>query len=273
MIIKITKYIWLGSLAFISLVHADSRLETEAKTYAVEVYLLHQQVKVVSDMCEEPIPESSYPLMLKGPKLIAEKMRISLQNFEEILRDETDYVTNLKERLDEYDCLFRDNKLVLETLIKDYDMAVFRLDIAAELDEPIISQKEWSSGYDNRIKEAIKEYYEEAYVVALGVLLKREFVPSDIAQDSLYSTNKYWYRFDKGWKSSISEYLVEINSYFIDEKLENVPDEGLNLLFFVDRRNNIFEMVALENEESVIEKLSNPSWYYSNGELTVSQRQ
>ena len=266
MLRHVIKWASIGLLLFVAEVQSNTQLETATKANAINVFLLREQIQVVSEMCEEPVSDPK-DLLSESIRLIQQKTKIRIETFEEILGDETDQLDLLNAQLDEYDCLYRDNSVVIKALFDEFEIAVFKLDLAVELNQPIVSQKQWEDNQSELIERAINDYYDKSHVVAVGVMLKRESVPIEALEGSLYSTNKYWYRFDKGWKSSIPEYLAERTNYIINKDLENIPDEGYHLLFFVDKYNTIMEMVLLPNEDYVLERLNDPTWFYKFGVL------
>ena len=112
----------------------------------------------------------------------------------------------------------------------------------------------------------IDELYSKSEIVAIGQLVTIDDVPNHVEEKSAFSTNKYWYKFDKGWKAPIEEYLRSRAFSYDDEALysENI---GTKFLFFIDKFNNIEGWIDIKNEKDIIDKLNEVEWLYKGNEL------
>ncbi len=241
-----------------------STLDERTKEKAVDVFILIKQIETLSTMCLISIEDKKPPLE-DGIAFIEDKMGVDIHYFEQAL-SEVGTIASLDKQLNRYDCLYSNNQEVIDSLYKEYDRATFLLETSIAIDKEIITQKDWDDGYLDRLNTMIDELYSKSEIVAIGQLVTIDDVPNHVEEKIAFSTNKYWYKFDKGWKAPIEEYLRSRAFSYDDEALysENI---GTKILFFIDKFNNIEGWIDIKNEKDITDKLNEVEWLYKGNEL------
>lgn len=145
----------------------------------------------------------------------------------------------------------------LQTMLDNYEIALFSLEIALPLSQPVSQPKVIVRG-DNQVEQLINRSTAIAQVVVsnkqqLSALQQANFLHLDYQ-------SQFIFKVEQGWKKPAPAY-VGMHKYVEDSQLTNTAKQWL---IFLDQNNHFIKAIELDKAGAYLKALNKPQWRFDS---------
>ena len=260
----------LSSLSSLPAVSATTYSTSDNRTLqaAVKSALYSKEVGRYYQQCKEQPVDTAAQLNFNGDK--------SYQRLQQLLKD--------KVFRDQAAILSVDSKLTrqlatsivgprdcadsqgLQTLLDNYEMALFALEIAMPLENSPASNIANEKRRNQQAQAAVKQLIAQSNAIGLATVVEKKQLNAIQQANHLhpdYNSN-YIFKVQQGWRGTISPYLG-MHISITDKEVTQTAKEWL---IFLDRNGHFIKAIAKEQAKPYLSELAAAQWRYdSNGQF------
>lgn len=154
----------------------------------------------------------------------------------------------------------------LQTLMDNYEMALFALEIAMPLENNPVNNIATEKRRNQQVQASVKQLIAQSSAIGLATVVEKKQLNAIQQANHLHPdySSDYIFKVQQGWRGAISPYLgMHIN---ISDK--EVAQTAKEWLIFLDRNGHFIKAIAKEQAKPYLSELAGAEWRYdSNGQF------
>ena len=240
-----------------------STSEKRTLQYAISSVLQSQQLNRFYTACKEQ-PTTEFDTTITTWNNDNTRLEALLQ--EKLHNQDTKQLLSLDDKLTQQvnnsivkpaDCTDSKN---LQTLIDNYELALFSLEIAQPLDRALKSKTASNNARDNAELQAAKQLIATSHAIAqVSVVAKQQLSP---VQQANYLhpdySGSYVFKVQQGWRSNVAQYLG-MHIYVSNAEIKTTPEQWL---IFLDKNGHFIKTLPQEEAGLHLKQLQQAEWRY-----------
>ncbi|MEH8022100.1 hypothetical protein [Rheinheimera metallidurans] len=148
----------------------------------------------------------------------------------------------------------------LQTLIDNYEVALFSLDIAMPLERQLISKASSAKTQANAQQQEVNKTIADSHAIALVTVVSKQQLNAVQQANYLhpdYESN-YVFKVMYGWQGNISHYLG-MHISVADNEINTIPKQWL---IFLDKNGHFIKAISADKAITYLNVLSDAQWRY-----------
>lgn len=147
----------------------------------------------------------------------------------------------------------------LQTMLDNYEMALFTLDLALPL-ERSLTQKTGTKSRYNAAKAKASQLINQSHAIALVEVVDKQLLNAVQQANYLHPdySGKYIFKVQQGWRSNIPHYLG-MHIFVNDSDIDKTPKQWL---VFLDKNGHFIKALPSSNAAAYIKALAGAEWRY-----------
>lgn len=235
---------------------------------AVNSALHSKEIRRFHQQCKEQAPDTSEQVDFNGDRSY---LRLQQLLKEKVFQDQTAILSmdnKLTRQLEGGVVVPKDcaDSQSLQTLLDNYEMALFALEIAMPLESSPANNIAHTKRRNQQAQASIKQLIAQSTAIGLATVVEKRQLNAVQQANHLhpdYSSN-YIFRVQQGWRGAISPYLG-MHISITDKEVTQTAKEWL---IFLDRNGHFIKAIAKEQAKPYLSELAGADWRYdTNGQF------
>lgn len=153
-----------------------------------------------------------------------------------------------------------DDSKGLQTLLDNYEMALFTLDLAMPLEKPLGAGNNNSKSKSNAEQQDIQQLITRSHAVALVNVVDKQQLSAVQQANYLHPDyqGRYVFKVQHGWRSTVSQYLG-MHIFVADGDIDKTAKQWL---VFLDKNGHFIKAITADKAISHIRALEHANWRY-----------
>lgn len=244
-----------------ALANSFSGSEKRTLQSAISSVLHSDEINRYYQLCKEQ-PEENQELPALTDK---ERPRLLALLQQKLKTADTDLLFNLDPRITQsvrnglvkpVNC---DDTKGLQTLLDNYEVALFSLDLALPL-ERSLTQKSGTKSRSNAVKAEASQLINQSHAIALVDVVDKQQLNAVQQANYLHPdySGKYIFKVQQGWRSNIPYYLG-MHIFVSDTEFDKTPKQWL---VFLDKNGHFIKAIPSSSAAVYIKALEGAEWRY-----------
>lgn len=212
--------------------------------------------------CKEPAADGEVKLVQtdkdQAKMLALLQQKVHSQDINLLLATDVRLTQQIKERLNTpNDC---SNATALQTLLDNYEVALFSLEIAVPLEKSLHSAKAAFKSRSNVRQNEVKQLIANSHAIALVTVTDKQQLNAVQQANYLHPDyqGRYVFKVQHGWRSNIAQYLG-MHIFVADTDISKTAKQWL---IFLDKNGHFIKAIAATEGTAYLTTLSDAEWRY-----------
>lgn len=212
--------------------------------------------------CKEPSTEGEVKLALtdkdQARMLTLLQQKVHSQDIDLLLATDARLAQQIKKQLSATtDC---NNAKAFQTLLDNYEVALFSLEIAMPLEKPLHSATAVAKSRANARQNEVNQLIASSHAIALVTVTDKQQLTA-LQQANYFHPDyqgRYVFKVQHGWRSNIAQYLG-MHIFVADTDISKTAKQWL---IFLDKNGHFIKAIAAAESTAYLTALSDAEWRY-----------
>jgi hypothetical protein len=186
------------------------------------------------------------------------QQKVQSQNITHLLNADTRLTELVKSTIVKpQDCTDRTS---LQSLLDNYEVALFALEIAVPLETPIANSNATALFRASAAQHQVQQLISSSHAIALVNVVDKQQLNQVQQANSLHPdyTSRFIFKVQHGWRSNVSQYLG-MHIFVADADVDKTAKQWL---VFLDKNGHFIRAISADQAAAHLRALQQPQWRY-----------
>jgi hypothetical protein len=229
---------------------------------AISSALHSAEINRYYQLCKEPATSNEASIALTDKEharmLALLQQKVQSQNISHVLAADVRLTELVKSTIVKpQDCA--DSK-ALQTLLDNYEVVLFALEIAVPLEKPITTSTATAQSHANAAQHQVQQLIASSHAIALVNVVDKQQLNQIQQANSLHPeyTSRFIFKVQHGWRSNVSQYLG-MHVFVADADVDKTTKQWL---VFLDKNGHFIRAISADQAAAHLRALQQPEWRY-----------